>query len=38
MIDCMIASVAWREGAALLARDADLARVAQVVGIELDGM
>jgi predicted nucleic acid-binding protein len=33
MIDCMIASVACRRGAALL--DADLDRVAQVVGIEL---
>lgn len=36
MIDCMIASVAWRRGAALLAYDADLERVARVVGIELD--
>lgn len=36
MVDCMIASVAWRSGAALLAYDADLDRVAQVVGIEMD--
>ena len=36
MIDCMIASVAHRSGAAVLARDADLARVAKVVGITLD--
>ena len=36
MIDCMIASVAHRSGASLLARDADLARVANVVGITLD--
>lgn len=36
MIDCMIASVAWRRGAALLAHDVDLDRVARVVGIELD--
>lgn len=36
MIDCMIASVAWRRGAALLAHDADLERVARVVGIDLD--
>lgn len=36
MIDCMIASVAWRRGATLLASDADLHRVAQVVGIGLD--
>ena len=36
MIDCMIASVAWRQGAALLAHDVDLARVARVVGIDLD--
>jgi predicted nucleic acid-binding protein len=36
MIDCMIASVAHRSGVAVLARDADLARVAKVVGITLD--
>lgn len=36
MVDCMIASVAWRSGAALLAFDADLDRVAQVVGIDQD--
>ncbi len=36
MIDCMIAAVAWRRGAALLCRDADLNRVAQVIGINLD--
>lgn len=37
MIDCMIATVAWRHGATLLAHDADLDRVAGVVGIETDG-
>jgi predicted nucleic acid-binding protein len=36
MIDCMIAAVAWRREATLLAHDADLARVGGVVGIELD--
>ena len=36
MVDCMIAAVAWRHAAALLAQDADLSRVAGVVGIELD--
>jgi predicted nucleic acid-binding protein len=36
MIDCMIAAVAWRRRAALLAQDVDLDRVAQVVGIDLD--
>jgi predicted nucleic acid-binding protein len=36
MIDCMIAAVAWRQGAALLCRDVDLDRVAQLIGIELD--
>jgi hypothetical protein len=36
MIDCMIAAVAWRRGVALLCRDADLDRVAQLIGIELD--
>ena len=36
LLDCMIASVARRNAASLLAEDADLVRVAQVVGIELD--
>ena len=36
MIDCMIAAVAWRRGAALLCRDADLGHVARVIGIDLD--
>jgi predicted nucleic acid-binding protein len=35
MVDCMIASVAHRHGATVLAQDADLRRVAGVVGIEL---
>ncbi len=37
MIDCMIASVARRHRASLLACDADLERVAHVMGITLDG-
>ena len=36
MIDCMIASVAWRRGATLLAHDVDLERVARVIGIGVD--
>jgi predicted nucleic acid-binding protein len=36
MVDCMIASVAWRHRAVLLARDANLERIARVMGIELD--
>jgi predicted nucleic acid-binding protein len=36
LIDCMIAAVAQRTGASLLSQDADLARVADVIGIELD--
>lgn len=36
MIDCMIAAVAWRRGAMLLAHDADMDRVARVIGIGLD--
>ena len=35
-VDCMIASVARRNGATLLARDADINRVAEVVGVALD--
>jgi predicted nucleic acid-binding protein len=37
MIDCMIAAVAWRHNASLLAHDVDLLRVAGVVELELDG-
>ncbi|MGH8992770.1 MAG: type II toxin-antitoxin system VapC family toxin [Acidimicrobiia bacterium] len=36
LVDCMIASVANRHDATLLAHDVDLARVAQVVGVGLD--
>lgn len=36
MVDCMIAAVAWRRGATLLACDADMDHVARVTGIELD--
>lgn len=36
MVDCMIAAVAHRHGAALLSWDVDLGRVAGVVGIQLD--
>jgi len=37
MVDCLIASVARRHGATLLAADADLTRIAGVVGVALDG-
>ena len=36
MLDCMIAAVAHRHEATLLAYDADLARVAEVIGIDMD--
>jgi predicted nucleic acid-binding protein len=36
LLDCMIAAVAWRREAALLSRDADLGRVADVIGISVD--
>ena len=36
LVDCMIAAVAFRHGAVLLAHDVDLARIATVVGIDLD--
>lgn len=36
MIDCMIAAVAQRRNATLLAHDADMGRVARVIGIQLD--
>lgn len=36
MVDCMIAAVARRTGASLLTGDADMHRIARVVGIDLD--
>lgn len=36
MIDCMVATVAWRTEATLLAYDTDLSRIASIVGITLD--
>jgi predicted nucleic acid-binding protein len=36
MVDCMIAAVARRHGASLLAKDRDLENVAAVAGIALD--
>lgn len=36
MVDCMIAAVAHRSGAALLSWDTDMDRVARVIGVELD--
>ena len=36
LIDCLIASVARRHQASLLAADTDLSRVARIVGIDLE--
>ena len=36
LVDCLIAAVAKRHEAALLACDVDLDRVARVIGIQLD--
>lgn len=36
LIDCMIASVAMRYGVPLLAQDADFAKMADVVALDLD--
>ena len=36
MIDCMIAAVAWRHEAFLLAQDVDLVRLCHVNGIAMD--
>jgi predicted nucleic acid-binding protein len=35
-VDCMIAAVAWRRGATLLALDAHLERVARIIGVPID--
>jgi hypothetical protein len=36
MIDCMIAAVAWRRRASLLAHDVDMYRLASVIELDLD--
>jgi predicted nucleic acid-binding protein len=36
LVDCLIAAVGWRAGASLLTQDADLLRVASVIGIAVD--
>jgi predicted nucleic acid-binding protein len=36
LTDCMVAAVAWRNRATLLACDRDLDHVARVIGIDLD--
>lgn len=36
LVDCLIAAVAWRRGASLLAQDVDLDRVAGVIGIAME--
>lgn len=36
LVDCMIAAVAARSGASILAHDRDFARVARVMGVKLD--
>ena len=38
MVDCMIAAVALRYGASLLAADSDLDRVADVMGIQMEAV
>jgi hypothetical protein len=37
MVDCLIAAIAYRRGAALLSWDIDMERVAEVIGVHLDG-
>ena len=36
LIDCLIVAVAWRSGAALLACDVDIERIAEVMGVAVD--
>jgi predicted nucleic acid-binding protein len=36
LVDCMVAAVAWRSDAALLACDSDMDHIARVVGIQMD--
>ena len=36
VVDCMIAAVAFRQGASLLASDVDMNRIARVIGLQMD--
>jgi predicted nucleic acid-binding protein len=36
LVDCLVATIAWRHGAHLLAHDVDLDRVARVIGVPMD--
>lgn len=36
LLDCLIAVVAWRRGAAILTWDSDLLRIARVLGVDVD--
>lgn len=36
LLDCLVAAVAWRNGATLLSNDKDMVRIAGVMGIDLD--
>jgi predicted nucleic acid-binding protein len=36
LLDCLIVAVAWRSGASVLAQDADVTRVCEVVGVPSD--
>jgi predicted nucleic acid-binding protein len=36
LLDCMVAAVAWRTGASMLSHDADLDRMAKVIGLAMD--
>ncbi|MDQ2729886.1 MAG: PIN domain nuclease [Actinomycetota bacterium] len=36
MVDCLIGAVAWRRQATVLAYDADMDRMARIIGLELD--
>jgi predicted nucleic acid-binding protein len=36
LIDCLIAAVAWRHRATLLAHDPDMGRIAGLIGVEMD--
>lgn len=36
LLDCLVAVVAWRRGAAILTWDSDLLRIARVLGVDVD--
>jgi predicted nucleic acid-binding protein len=36
LVDCLVVAVAWRHGASVMARDADVDRICEVMGVSVE--